>query len=175
MSSITIISATNRNDSNTEKIANYYLTNLKSKGINASLLSLKNLPQNFLFTDLYGQRSPAFQTIIDTYIENQTKFIFVAPEYNGSFAGVLKVFLDAIPPKMWTDNKALLTGVASGRAGNLRGLEHLTNVLNYLKINVYHNKLPISSVDKLVDTSANLTDVDTKNVIDMQLDGFLKF
>lgn len=175
MQSITLISATNRKDSNTEKVANYYYAQLKEKGVNASLLSLKELPDSFLTSDLYGKRSPEFQLIIDTYITDQTKFIFIAPEYNGSFAGVLKVFLDAIPPKLWTDNKACLVGVSSGRAGNLRGLEHLTNILNYLKINVYHNKLPLSIVDKLLDATGNIIDADTHKVIDAQLEGFLKF
>jgi NAD(P)H-dependent FMN reductase len=76
---------------------------------------------------------------------------------------------------MWTENKACLVGVSTGRAGNLRGMEHLTNILNYLKINVYHNKLPISRVDTLMDAQGNLTDADTLKVIDWQLEGFLKF
>lgn len=175
MHKITIISATNREDSNTEKVANYYLSALKSKDIDAELFSLKKLPESFLFSDLYGKRSSEFQKIIDRYIEHQTKFIFIVPEYNGSFAGVLKVFLDSISPKLWADNKACLVGVSSGRAGNLRGLEHLTNILNYLKVNVYHNKLPISMIDKLVDEKGNLIDIETKKVIDLQLNGFLKF
>ncbi|MBI3517862.1 MAG: NAD(P)H-dependent oxidoreductase [Bacteroidetes bacterium] len=175
MHSITIISATNRPDSNTEKVANYYQSVLKAKGVNANTLNLKNLPESILHSDLYGKRSEEFQKIIEAYVEHQTKFIFIAPEYNGSFAGVLKVFLDAIPPRIWTENKACLVGVSTGRAGNLRGLEHLTNILNYLKINVYHNKLPISRVDTLLDASGNLTDAETQKVIDWQLEGFLKF
>lgn len=175
MHSITIISATNRQDSNTEKVANYYLAALKSKNIDAQLLSLKNLPQAFLFSDLFGQRSHEFQLIIEKYIEHQSKFVFITPEYNGSFAGILKVFLDSIHPKYWADNKACLTGVSTGRAGNLRGMEHLTNILNYLKVNVYHNKLPISRVDTLVDNGGNLIDEETRKVIDHQLEGFIKF
>ncbi len=175
MASITIISATNRADSNTEKVANYYLSVLKSKGIDADLFSLQHLPESIIFSDLFGKRSPEFQAIIDKYIEKQSKFIFVVPEYNGSFSGVLKVFLDAIPPRIWAENKALLTGISTGRAGNLRGLEHLTNILNYLKINIYHNKLPISKVDTLMDTTGRITDTDTQKVIEMQVDGFLKF
>ena len=175
MHSITIISATNRPDSNTEKVANYYKSTLKSKGVDVEIFSLKDLPESVLHTDLYGKRSEGFQKIIDTYIEKQTQFVFITPEYNGSFAGILKVFLDAIPPRMWTENKACLVGVSTGRAGNLRGMEHLTNILNYLKVNVYHNKLPISRVDTLLDANGNLSDAETQKVIDWQLEGFLKF
>ena len=175
MHSITIISATNRVGSSTEKVANYYLSVLKNKGVNTELFSLKSLPETFLFSDLYGKRSNEFQKIIDTYLEQQTKFIFVVPEYNGSFAGILKVFLDSVSPKIWADNKACLVGISSGRAGNLRGLEHLTNILNYLKVNVYHDKLPISRIDTLLDASGNLIDSETQKAIDLQLEGFLKF
>ena len=175
MHSITIISATNRVDSNTEKVATYYKSALKSKGVDVELFSLKDLPESVLHTDMYGKRSEDFQKIIDTYVDKQSKFIFISPEYNGSFAGVLKVFLDAVPPRIWTENKACLVGVSTGRAGNLRGMEHLTNILNYLKINVHHNKLPISRVDTLLDAQGNLMDTDTLKVIDIQLEGFLKF
>lgn len=175
MHPITIISSTNRLDSNTEKIANYYLSILKNKTFHVDLLNLKELPESFLFSDLYGKRSDEFQKIIDKYIELQTKFIFIVPEYNGSFPGILKGFLDAVSPKLWLDNKACLVGISTGRAGNLRGMEHLTNILNYLKVNVYHNKLPISRVDTLLDTSGNLTDAETKRAIDIQLNGFLDF
>jgi NAD(P)H-dependent FMN reductase len=175
MQSITILSATNRVDSNTEKVAKYYLSVLKSKGIDAEIFSLKDLPESVLHSDLYGKRSEDFQKIIDTFIAFQNKFIFISPEYNGSFAGILKVFLDAIPPKLWTENKACLVGVSTGRAGNLRGMDDLTNILNYLEVNVYHNKLPISRVDKLIDGQGVLVDAETLKVIDIQLEGFLKF
>ena len=175
MHSITIISATNRADSNTEKVANYYKSALKNKGVDVEIFNLKDLPESVLHSDLYGKRSAEFQKIIDIYVEHQTKFIFIAPEYNGSFAGILKVFLDAIPPRLWADNKACLVGVSTGRAGNLRGMEHLTNILNYLKVNVYHNKLPISRVDTLLDVNKVLIDTETQASIDLQLEGFLKF
>jgi chromate reductase len=175
MDSITIISATNRPDSHTQKVANHYYNELKMKGVDVSILSLEDLPQNFLFSDLYGSRSSEFQKLIDTYIDKQNKFIFVAPEYNGSFAGVLKVFLDAVSPRIWVDKKACLVGVATGRAGNLRGMEHLTNILNYLKIHVHYNKLPLSRIDQLMDEKGIIFDVETKKVIDAQLNVFIDF
>lgn len=175
MHSITVISATNRPNSHTGKIARHYETVLKQKGEIVHFLNLQDLPYSFLDSDMYGKRSGEFQKIIDECITNQTKFVFISPEYNGSFAGVLKVFLDAISPGVWADNKACLVGVSSGRAGNLRGLEHLTNILNYLKVNVYHNKLPISRVDTLLDENGDIKDEETLKVIDLQLNGFLRF
>ena len=81
MHSITIISATNRVDSNTEKVATYYKFALKSKGVDVELFSLKDLPESVLHTDMYGKRSEDFQKIIDTYVDKQSKFIFISPEF----------------------------------------------------------------------------------------------
>ena len=52
-------------------------------------------------------------------------------------------------------------------------MEHLASILNYLKMHVYHNKLPISQVDKLYQ-NGELQSEETKKVIEKQLNDFLK-
>ena len=68
----------------------------------------------------------------------------------------------------------VLVGVADGRAGNLRGMEHLTGILQYLKLHVYHNKLPISVINKVFDESGNMLP-DQLKVCTLQVEGFLAF
>ena len=163
-----IISGTNRKDSNTYKIASYYKQALTGKNIASSILSLEDI-------DLSG-RTPEYQRIEQEMLLPSHKIIFIAPEYNGSIPGVLKTLLDLSDYKnVWWHKKALLTGVSTGRSGNVRGMEHLTSILNYLKVIVHPNKLPISSVDKLLDYTKTLDDPETKAVIDTQLDEFIKF
>jgi NAD(P)H-dependent FMN reductase len=77
--------------------------------------------------------------------------------------------------KCWHHKKALLTGVATGRAGNLRGMEHLTGTLLYLKMNVHHNRLPISQVDKLLDITGKLINEDTLKGVNQQIEDFITF
>ncbi|MFZ1704134.1 MAG: NAD(P)H-dependent oxidoreductase [Saprospiraceae bacterium] len=81
-------------------------------------------------------------------------WIIVVPEYNGSFPGILKVWIDALSTQDAKDTffgkKIGLIGVSSGRSGNVRGLDHLTSILHYLDVNVFPFKLPISSVDSLL-------------------------
>ena len=104
------------------------------------------------------------------------KFIFISPEYNGSIPGVLKSFIDNTDiKKVWPGKKALLTGISTGRAGNLRGMEHLTGILHYLKVNVHHNKLPISVVHNLLNEAGEITDPATLAAIGEQLEEFLAF
>jgi chromate reductase len=163
----TIISGTNREGSHTEKVANEYQRILKEKDIDAGLLTLKNV-------DVL-KRTPEFLKIETEILIPTEKFIFILPEYNGTFPGVLKAMIDnSDVKKVWYNKKALLTGVSTGRAGNLRGMDHLSASLHYLKMNVHHNKLPISVIDKVMDTQGRLNN-ETIKVINEQLDDFINF
>ena len=48
---ITIISGTNRKDSNTLKVAKYYQKELSKRGLVTELFSLLDLPENLINTD----------------------------------------------------------------------------------------------------------------------------
>ena len=164
----TIISATNREASHTEKVAKEYQKILQHKGIEASIFSLKDL--NVLETN------PGLSKAENEYLIPTQKFIFIIPEYNGTFPGVLKAMIDISDiKKVWWGKKALLTGVSTGRAGNLRGMDHISDVLNHLKVTVHYNKLPISIIDKVMDENGIITNKTTLQVIDQQLDEFIKF
>jgi chromate reductase len=162
----TIISGTNRVGSNTLKVAKQYQAILKEKGIEAGILSLENI--NVLTRDVQ------FIAIENEILIPTNKYIFISPEYNGSFPGVLKMLFDTSKTHaIWWHKKALITGVSSGRAGNLRGNDHLSAILNYLKITVHPNQLPISVIDKLMDEEGNFTDSNTIKAIHHQLDDFI--
>ena len=49
-----------------------------------------------------------------------------------------------------------MIGVASGRAGNFRGMEHLTGILNYLNVLVMPNKLPVSVIEKNISENGTI-------------------
>jgi len=163
---ITIISGTNRKGSNTYKIAKEYQRILGKKGIRAGLFSLEAV-------DVMHSNAE-FRRIENEILIPTSAFIIISPEYNGSFPGVLKMLFDTSRShEMWFHKKALLTGVATGRAGNLRGMDHLADVLNYLKITVHHNKLPISAVNSIVSPEGKITDDNTLKAINQQLDEFI--
>jgi NAD(P)H-dependent FMN reductase len=167
---ITIISATNRPNSNTLKVALHYSQLMGKQQLKHKLLSLENVPSDIAFTELFGNRSEKFQQLLDAFIIPVQKFVIIAPEYNGSYPGILKTFFDAIPPEVNRNKKVALIGVSSGRAGNLRGMEHLTGVLNYLGMHVHPNKQPISSVLTLLNESGNIKDENTIKVLQKHID-----
>lgn len=164
----TIISATNRLGSHTEKVAKQYQDIFRGKGIEAKIFSLQNI--NLV------ERSADLLTAENEFLIPAQKFIFILPEYNGSYPGVLKAMIDCSDiRKAWWGKRALLTGISTGRAGNLRGMDHLTGVLNYVKVIVHHNKLPISVIDTVMDENGVITNKNTLLAIDQQVDEFIKF
>jgi chromate reductase, NAD(P)H dehydrogenase (quinone) len=164
----TIISGTNRSGSNTLKVARQYRELLKNKGVEAEVVSLEGVDLN--------QKTFAWEQVEREVLVPTDKFIFILPEYNGSFPGALKTVIDMSDHrKVWPGKKALLTGVSTGRAGNLRGMDHLTGALNYLQMYVHPNKLPISTVDKLLNGVGEITDQPTLRAIDQQLEQFIHF
>jgi chromate reductase len=165
---ITIVSGTNRIGSNTLKVAKEYKRILATKNVEAGLFCLEDV--NVM------QRNADFEKIENEIIIPTNSFIFIVPEYNGSFPGVLKMLFDnSRSHEIWFNKNALITGNATGRAGNLRGMDHLADILNYLKITVHPNKLPLSTVNRLMDTEGKFTDGGALNAINTQLDEFLKW
>ena len=165
---LTLISATDRPGSNTKKVANTYKKILDNLHVNYHFLSFEEMNVK--------ARNEEFIQMENTILIPADKFIIISPEYNGSYPGILKLMIDnSDVSKCWHHKKALLTGVAMGRAGNLRGMEHLTGSLLYLKMLVHPNRLPISQVDKLITNGTEITDEATLNTIRLQVEDFLKF
>jgi chromate reductase, NAD(P)H dehydrogenase (quinone) len=162
-----IISGTNRRESFTLRIAQLYQSVLQKKNIQAHVLSLVGL-------DLLD-RNPAVLQLEKEWLLPAEKYIFISPEYNGSIPGVLKCLIDVSDVrKVWKNKKALLTGVSKGRAGNLRGMDHLTGIMHYVGTVVHPNKLPISIVDTLFNEN-EMAHLETLRAISQQLEEFISF
>ena len=164
---ITIISGTNRKDNVTRKVAAEYQRLLKEKQVDSEILFLDEVN--------ITERNDEFLKVEEEYLIPAEKFIIISPEYNGSYPGILKLMIDnSYISKCWWHKKVLLTGISTGRAGNLRGMEHLTGSLLHMKMLVHPNRLPISVINTLMDEH-NFTDANKLKAIDNQLEEFLNF
>ncbi|MEK6153312.1 NAD(P)H-dependent oxidoreductase [Flavobacteriaceae bacterium 3-367] len=177
---ITIVSGSNRKDNKTVHFARYvHRQLLKEAGTTVHFLDLSGLEGNLITETMYKDQPQTIQHIQDHYFIPSTKFWFFIPEYNGSYPGILKLILDAISvreyDKSFVDKRACITGIASGRAGNLRGMDHLAEVLNHLGMHVHPNKNPISSIYKLLDAENSLVDKDAEASLQKQMRQFLNF
>lgn len=172
---VTIIASTNRLNSSTLKVSRYYQARLKEKGLETNLLSLLDLPADFINTDLYGKRSEAFKPIQEM-IHQTEKFLFVIPEYNGSFPGVLKVFIDACDfPHSFYDKKAALVGLSSGKYGNIRGIDHFNGVCGYVHLNVMPLRIHLANIRQELNAEDQLFLPDTVKFTNEQIEKFAKY
>lgn len=172
---ITIVSATNREDSITAKIALLFSELLNQMNVENQIMDLCNLPKDFMFSNFNDASTPDFVNIIHTYIHMAERFIVISPEYHGSYPGILKALIDCIGNKGFKSKKVALVGVSSGRAGNLRGLDHLTALFHHLKAQVFSSKPKLSEIHKLFNEDGVLDDSVTLKLIKNQLNGFLIF
>ena len=172
----TIIAATNRKGSNALKVANIYLELAKAEGLDVKLLSLEKLTGDIIHEGMYDDSVGLMAEIQDEYLKPADKFIFIVPEYNGSFPGIFKLFIDASDlPECWYGKKVCLVGEAAGRAGNLRGLDQLTCNLAYMHMNVFWDRVPISSINSELNEDGRFADSGTLAVLRKQLQGFIEF
>lgn len=157
-------------------MAESYFESLKSLTDDAKYFDFRNLPVDFAFQNpvFSGEGSPA-EEIAREFLLPAEKWVFVVPEYNGSFPGVLKAFIDGMKPEWFSGKKAALVGIATGRAGNLRGMDHLTDVLMHLGVNVMHNRLPVSTFNALLDENRKIKDANTWKAIEKHQAQLLKF
>lgn len=172
---VTIISGTNRASSNTLKVAKYYQKTLAEKGLQTNLLNLEDLPDDLISSNLYGKRSADF-TAIQELMTKTDKFLFVIPEYNGSFPGVLKTFIDACAfPESFYDKKAALVGISSGKYGNIRGIDHFGGVCSYLHLHVLPLRIHIPAIRFELNEDNEFFKEDTLKFTNQQMDKFIAF
>jgi chromate reductase, NAD(P)H dehydrogenase (quinone) len=135
---ILIVATTNRKNSKTYKVALYYQQLLERMDVESSILALEHLPEDFAFSALYENtgKNEDFNKSKEK-MDAATKFIFIVPEYNGSFPGVLKTFIDGLGwPNSLSKKKAAFVGISDGVLGGALALSHLNDVFNYLGCNV---------------------------------------
>jgi chromate reductase len=173
---ITIICTTNRPDSMTLKMSKIYLGLLGKRGVESQLFSMEEIPERLIADNFYGKNSPELKALVNKYIAPAEKFLVISPEYNGSYPGIFKVFIDAGDVfKSFAEKKAALIGISSGRAGNLRGMDHLTDIFHHLEMEVLSFKIPISRIQDEIDSKGFLTNTITATILEKQIDLFLKF
>ncbi len=173
---ITIVSGTNRKNSVTKRIALHYQSVLTSKNIETDLVDLADLPHDFTESALYNNQGKNSQ--FNTFQEQMgkgEKFLFVIPEYNGSFPGVLKAFLDGLKfPNTLKGKKCAMIGVSSGVQGGVMAMSHLTDIFNYLGMSVFASKPKLMNIESLM-LDGELIDPNSIQRINEQAEALISF
>jgi chromate reductase, NAD(P)H dehydrogenase (quinone) len=179
---ITVIQATNRPDSNTEFIS-IHIRQLLREHYDGPVgyVSMMDVPAEILSTRQYKKEElpEKVKLMQDQWMVPAEKFIWILPEYNGSFPGILKFFIDAISVRRYDDTfklkKSMLVGVATGRSGNIRGMDHLSGILLHMKSVIYPRMLPVSKVSELMDDQGRIHHAPTLKTLEDHIQGFVSF
>jgi len=128
---IEIVSGTNRPASKTLKLARIIEQLYKAEGIEAAVLDIQELPVEIYHPDAYKAKPDSFIPWENRILESRGVHL-VVPEYNGSFPGALKYFVDMLKfPDCLEHRPIAYTGLADGLWGGFRAVEQLQMVFNY--------------------------------------------
>jgi len=172
-----IISSTNRKDSVTRKLATFYYDLLKQKKIDSAIIDLCDLPDDYITSALYENNgaNELFNINRETML-NASKFIFIVPEYNGSFPGILKAFIDGLKfPATFTGKKCALVGLSAGEQGAGMALSHLTDIFNYCGTNVLAYKPRLANILENIDETEKSLGDRYHRYLQRQVDQFIEF
>lgn len=173
---IGLLIGTNRENAMTSQVARHYGELLRNKGGKTSIIDLKTLPADFSVSALYqNQGKNEHFNAYQNQVDGLEKIIFFVPEYNGSFPGVLKTFLDGLRyPDTMNGKKVALVGVASGVQGNAVGLSHLSDILSYMGADVLGLRVKLGDIYNHFDGKL-FSHLKYKEFIDHQIEKFLAF
>jgi NAD(P)H-dependent FMN reductase len=172
---ILIISGTNRPNSSTIQVARRVAGHYQTLGVRAALYSLTELPPELFDPDSYATKPERFLPIQRHVVESAGLHL-VTPEYNGSFPGVLKYFIDMLRfPESFERKPVAFIGVAAGTWGALRPVEQLQMIFGYRNAHLYPERVFIPQVTGKLSADGGLADPAIDQRIAQQVAGFSHF
>jgi NAD(P)H-dependent FMN reductase len=172
---ILIISGTNRPGSNAMKIARIVEEQYRVVSVPAEILSLTDLPPEAFSPTIYLDKPPIVRQMLHRVLDAPGLHM-ITPEYNGSFPGVLKYFIDLLKfPESFDRKPVAFIGESAGVWGALRAVEHLQQVFAYRNAHLYPDRVFIPGVMQKLGSDDQLTDSAIQDRIAKQVAGFAHF
>ncbi len=170
-----IISSTDRPVSKSLEVSQYIQKLYQKEGVDSSIASLEDFPLQDVAGGKYGEDIPSITRFRDPIL-NADALLFVIPEYNGSFPGVLKVFIDYLPfPGAFEHLPMAFVGVAAGAFGALRAVEQFQMVANYRNSIQFPERVFINRVSSEFDPETGLKNEFQQKLLEAQTKNFIDF
>lgn len=170
-----VVAGTNRPGSNTLKVARLVHGALLAAEQPAELLDLGALPLEVFSPAAYAEKPAAFAPYQDA-VDRCRAILTVVPEYNGSFPGVLKYFVDLLRfPGSLAELPAAFVGLSAGVWGGIRAVEQLEMVFQYRFAHLFSRRLFLPHAHQALDADGQLTDPAQRERLDELLAAFVRF
>ncbi|MCC5925001.1 MAG: NAD(P)H-dependent oxidoreductase [Bacteroidetes bacterium] len=175
MKRIAIVATTDRPGSNTLRFANYLKPLYESNGAKADVISLQDFPIEKVIGGKYGKDIPEVKAFNDSILNNDG-IVFVIPEYNGSFPGIFKLFIDYLPfPESFSGMPVAFVGLANGSFGALRAVEQAQHVAGYRNAYVFPERVFIAQFHKQFSDDKGLHAELQEKLLRSQVRNFISF
>ena len=172
---IALIAGTNRPESNTRKVVALLEGIYADLKLPVRVLDLADLPAEIFFATSYATKPGAFLPFSETILQSSGLHL-VTPEYNGSFPGVLKYFIDMLKfPESFQHRPVCFVGLAAGAWGALRPVEQLQQIFGYRNAFVFPERVFLPNVGELLDDLGQPTDPELLERLKKQAAGFVDF
>ncbi len=172
---ILIVSGTNRPNSNALRVAGVLKSNYERLGVAHALLSLAELPREVFDGAAYANKPPGMVALQQRVLDAVGLHV-VTPEYNGSFPGVLKYFIDMLKfPESFEHKPVAFVGEAAGIWGGLRAVEQLQQIFSYRNGHILPDRVFIPGVATKFDATGKLTDAAIEERLARQCERFARF
>ena len=172
---ILIVSGTNRPGSNALRVSKVLLGHYQRLNVAAEVLSLTDLPLEVFDGAAYSKKPPAMLEVQQRVLDAQGLHV-VTPEYNGSFPGALKYFIDMLKfPESFEAKPVAFVGEAVGTWGGIRAVEQLQLIFGYRNAYVLPQRVFIAAVGNKFDPDGKLIDADTDQRLAKQASTFAAF
>jgi NAD(P)H-dependent FMN reductase len=172
---ILVISGTNRPNANALRIAKIVEQHYIALKTPVELYSLADLPPEIFNPSSYATKPASFVPVQDKIVASRGLHV-VTPEYNGSFPGVLKYFIDMLKfPDSFEHKPVAFTGEAAGIWGAIRPIEQLQQIFGYRNAHCFPDRVFIPGINGKLDAEGKLTDAAIADRLAKQAAGFVAF
>jgi NAD(P)H-dependent FMN reductase len=147
----------------------------KTVGAPCDVFSLRDLPPEMFDPGAYAH-NPTGVVELQRRVLDARGLHIVTPEYNGSFPGVLKYFIDMLKfPESFEHKPVAFIGEAAGLWGGLRPVEQLAQIFSYPNAHLYPDRVFIPGINQKLDADGNLTDPAINDRLAKQAAGFAAY
>ncbi len=172
---IVLIAGTNRPGSQTLRVTKMLEKKYQAAGAETLLLDLNKLPMELFEPSAYEKKPASFAPFSEGVL-NADGLLVVTPEYNGSFPGVLKLFIDHLKfPESFEGRPVAFLGLAAGMWGALRSVEQLQMIFSYRNARLFNERVFLPRVESQLNPDASPKDSVVGSLIDSQVKNFIKF
>ena len=171
---ILIVCGTNRSGALTRLLSQQVAEMYRSLSQQVDFLDMNELSADVLLPTAYKEKTPAVQSLVDRFLTSEG-VVFVIPEYNGSYPGILKLFIDMLPfPEGLDSRPCAFVGLAAGHFKSLRAVEHFQQVAGYRNAYIYPRRVFIGdSYSQFEDEK--IKDAELVERLNVQAKGFVDF